>query len=557
MVLFAYARADLLRRVLACLRVERVPLIYVFADGAKGETDAAAVAEVRKTLRGIDWAEVRLEERARNFGLGQNVLDGVSAVAARQAAWIAWEDDLVAVPGTYAWLSAALRRYAADERVMSVTAWTHPRVQPEGVNGPYLDGRAECWVWGSWARAWRGMTDATAEGKARAAERRGTARGAYGADLPAMARVERRKNIWAVRWVYHHLEHGGLCVRPPWTMVEHVGLGATATHAGGASEWTNAPLRDAPPIPATWPEPVETKGSREKWRRATAGADRRLVAAWQKARVVTRARGNWKGAVRRLLPARAVEAVVRRFFRVRWTGNYANWAEARAASGGYERREILERVATAACAVREGRAAFERDGVTFALPSPDGLLLGALMRAAERAGEAVTVLDFGGSLGSAYGQNRPWLHATGVRRWCVVEQAHFVTVGQKNFEDETLRFYDTIEACCAAETPAVLLLSSVLPYLPEPDAAIAEAQRRNFATVIVARTGVIAGDADRLTVQHVPRAIYRASYPCRFLGRERLLAQFAGAYRLVEETAADEGEAVGVSFRNFVFERRS
>jgi len=153
-VLFAYARPAHLARVLACLRENRVPLLYAFADGAKGAADAAAVAATRALLRGIDWTEVRLTERPENLGLGRNVLAGVTEVAARHEAFIVWEDDLVCVPGTYAWLCAALRHYATDERVMSVTAWTHPRGTPSDVRDqPYCDARAECWVWGSWARA--------------------------------------------------------------------------------------------------------------------------------------------------------------------------------------------------------------------------------------------------------------------------------------------------------------------------------------------------------------------------------------------------------------------
>ncbi len=280
--LFAYARPQTLARVLGCLRENAVPVVYAFADGAKGPADAAAVAETRALLRAIDWCEVRLTERAENLGLGRNVLAGVSEVAARHAAFVVWEDDLICVPGTYAWVSAALRHYANDERVMSVSAWTHPRVTPADVDvgagaAPYLDARADCWVWGGYARSWRGMTDENALAKMAAAERRGVAPDAYGADLPAQARVEERKNIWAVRWLYHHFACGGLCVRPPWSMVEHIGFDAGATNAGAATDWANPPLRPAPPIPAHWPEAREHPKCRRLWTAANPGGWRGLV----------------------------------------------------------------------------------------------------------------------------------------------------------------------------------------------------------------------------------------------------------------------------------------
>ncbi len=265
-VLFAFARPAHLARTLAALRANHVPRVLAFADGARGAADAAAVAETRALLRAVDWCDMQLTERPVNLGLGRNVVAGISEVAARHDAFIVWEDDLVAVPGAYAWLSSALARYADDPRVLSVTAWTHPRVTPAGLGGaPYFDGRAECWGWGTWARSWRGVAGTNAVERMEAAAARGVAPDAYGSDLPAMARVEARKNIWAVRWLYHHLAAGGLCLRPPRSLVEHIGFDAGATHAAGADEWRNPPLDVAPPPPAVWPELVEHPDCRRLW----------------------------------------------------------------------------------------------------------------------------------------------------------------------------------------------------------------------------------------------------------------------------------------------------
>jgi hypothetical protein len=266
-ILFAYARPIHLARVLSCLRQNRVPLVHVFADGAKNAADAIGVEESRALLRAVDWCEVRLTERTENLGLGRNVLAGLREIADLHEAFVVWEDDLICVPGTYAWLCAALRHYASDERVMSVTAWTHPRLTPEDVGTtPYFDARAECWVWGTWARCWCGMQNEIALQKMRATVRQGLSADAYGADLPEMAAEETKRNIWAVRWLYHHLQHRGLCLRPPWSMVEHIGFGAGATNAISSDGWHQPSLRDAPAIPSAWPEAVENSKCRTIWR---------------------------------------------------------------------------------------------------------------------------------------------------------------------------------------------------------------------------------------------------------------------------------------------------
>jgi hypothetical protein len=269
-ILFAYARPVHLARVLACLRENRVGRLYAFSDGARADSDGAKVAEVRTLLRAVDWCEVVLVERASNLGLGRNVLSGISEVVAKEPGFIVWEDDLICVPGCLAWLQAALECYQGDPRVMSVTGWTHPDVAPSGLaDRPYFDGRAECWVWGTWSDRWKGIGESTALEFMAEAEGRGIARSAYGSDLPAMAAAEVKRNLWAVRWLYAHLARGKLCLRPPWSMVEHIGFDADATNAAAASRWANPPLRPAPAIPGAWPEASENPQCRARWAAAS------------------------------------------------------------------------------------------------------------------------------------------------------------------------------------------------------------------------------------------------------------------------------------------------
>ena len=541
-ILFAYARPEHLARALGCLRENRVPLIYAFADGAKGAVDAAAVGEVRALLRAIDWCEVRLTERPANLGLGRNVLAGVTEVAARHEAFIVWEDDLICVPGTYDWLGAALRHYAADERVMSVTAWTHPRVTPaDAVDRPYLDARAECWVWGGYARSWRGMEQPALE-KMAAATARGIAPEAYGADLPRMAREEARKNIWAVRWLYHHLQHGGLCVRPPWSMVEHLGFDPGATHASEALGWGNSPLPAVPRRPSGWPDAVEHPACRALWQLA-AGAGRRSLS------------DRMKGLIRRLLPTGLRAPIEQRFFRVRWEGDYADWASARAACSGYDAADITAKIVMSARQVRDGRADYERDGVVFHQPAPVWPALPVLIAAAQPRGGGLSVLDFGGALGSLYQQNRARLRDCAPLRWSVVEQPALVEAGRREFQTEELRFYSSSREACDDGMPDVLLLASVLCYLPAPFATLDELLKTGPARVIVERTGFSREGRTRLMVQHVPRTIYPASYPCWFFNRDEFLSWFVPRYRLVHEQPDAVATPAGVEFRSFHFVR--
>lgn len=537
-VLFAYARPAHLQRVLTCLRADRVPLIHAFADGARGAADGAAVAEVRAMLRAIDWCDVRLVERTENLGLGRNVLSGVADVAARHEAFIVWEDDLVSVPGTYGWMCAALRQYAAEANVMSVSAWTHPRVTPPDVGEtPYLDARADCWVWGAWPRSWAGM-ERTACEKMQAVAAAGVAPDAYGADLPRMARDERRRNIWAVRWLYHHLEHGGLCVRPPWSMVEHIGFDATASNAEEAMQWANPPLRPVPPLPTTWPRPVEHPQCRVRWQEACPriGLGSR---AWRKLIRVGRT------GLRQITP-RPWRARLQGCFGWRWfRGEYRDWASARRASGGYDDGAIVQKVLSATLEVKAGRAAFERDGVTFVAPEPDQPLLAVLSEISRAGGGRLRVVDFGGSLGSSYWRHRLDLPTGENLRWAVVEQPTFVEAGRRYLADTPLEFFPDVAAALAAGPCDVLLCSCVLQYLPEPYRMLEEWSRLNVAYVLLNNLTLTDREQDRLRVQHVPPSIYPATYPVWFFSRRAFRARIDERYAIVKEFDAEAKWPVG------------
>jgi len=263
--LFAYARPKHLTQTLACLRENDVSLIYAFSDGPRAEDKAQLVEQVREILHGIDWCKVVICERATNLGLGKSLLAGVTEVLSTHNMCIVFEDDLICVPGTYNYLSEALWHYRNDSRVMSVTGWTHPLVAPKDISdNPYFDGRAECWVWGTWARAWKGM-DASANELIKRCKNLGIDPYCYGGDLVQMANQEKFRNIWAVRMLYWHILNKGLCLRPPWSMVEHIGFDSDATNASNGNVWRNPPLRSRPPVPQEWPEPEEHPECRSIW----------------------------------------------------------------------------------------------------------------------------------------------------------------------------------------------------------------------------------------------------------------------------------------------------
>ncbi len=53
--------------------------------------------------------------------------------------------------------------------------------------------------------------------------------------------------------------------------------------------------------------------------------------------------------------------------------------------------------------------------------------------------------------------------------------------------------------------------------------------------LIFDRVSIISSPENRLTVQNVPKSIYKASYPCWFFSEERFLEAIGPSYELIEK----------------------
>jgi len=215
-----------------------------------------------------------------------------------------------------------------------------------------------------------------------------------------------------------------------------------------------------------------------------------------------------------------------------WTGNYTSWKEAARNSESYDLPVILEKVKKATLAVKNGEAAYERDSVLFSKAAYNWPLVSILLKIAQENHNAINLIDFGGSLGSSYFQNRNFLNKLSRFNWMVVEQDHFVSVGNEHIEDAVLRFSSDLQKAKDRSGANTLLLSSVLQYLEKPYEFLDGLESDPFEYLVVDRTIFVDLPEDRITVQSVPEEIYKASYPCWMLSRSKFLEYMDKQYNL-------------------------
>ena len=239
-------------------------------------------------------------------------------------------------------------------------------------------------------------------------------------------------------------------------------------------------------------------------------------------------------------------------------GSYNTWQEADALSNGYGNMDILEKVLSATLKVKNGEAVYERDSVIFDQIEYSWPVLTGLMWAAAQNSGCLKVLDFGGSLGSSYFENRLFLNSLPNFSWNVVEQTHFVVAGKKHIQDKYLRFYETIDDCVQDIKPNAILLSSVLQYLRDPGKIIDTLIKIGSDVILIDRTIVNSNSVNNIYIQHVSSTIYSASYPCYSLSESWLLNRIGNTYDMVADFTSLDFPAlrnINSEFKGYIFKK--
>lgn len=241
-------------------------------------------------------------------------------------------------------------------------------------------------------------------------------------------------------------------------------------------------------------------------------------------------------------------------------GNFPSWDDAMELSTGYDSERILQKVRDSLLKVKRGEAVYERDSVLFDKVQYSWPLLAGLLWIASQKGNRINLVDFGGSLGSTYYQNRKFLMQLNELRWNIVEQKSFVDCGKRDFENEHLKFFHELEGCFLEQHPDTILFSSAIQYLERPYSVLGTVRSLGFEFLLFDRTTFIERGEDRITLQKVPPDIYEASYPAWFFNREKFLDFFSANYELVVEFDALAGTIpLGDCFgydKGFIFRKK-
>ena len=240
---------------------------------------------------------------------------------------------------------------------------------------------------------------------------------------------------------------------------------------------------------------------------------------------------------------------------IRIIGSFENWSKATLHSGTYSNKEIFINLKKSFLKVKNNKASFERDSVTFNSEKLNRPLISLLEKLRKnKKKKFLKILDFGGSLGSTYFQNKRFFHDNIKYQWDIVEQKKIVDFANKNIKIKNLNFYKSINHYMRYNKPDIVLFSSVLHYLEYPFQIIDKLFKKKIEYFIVLKTP-FTKIGSQIKIQVNPQYIYKANYPIRIFNETLFKSFFKNKKYQVQNLNWDIQKIDDIKFKSFVFKK--
>ena len=264
-LLFTYNRLAHTRRCVEALLKNSLATeseLFIYSDGAKDDTQQAAVNEVRYYIHNIrGFKQITIIQRDENWGLARNIIDGVTTQVNRYGKVIVLEDDLVVAPYFLQFMNDALETYKDEPKVGHIQAcdFTQDPTLPD----TFLIKWTGSWGWATWDRAWKHFNPNGQELLQELEERKLTYtfdfNGKYGYTRMLRRQIAGKNHSWAIRWNASLFLKGILSLNVGRSLVQNEGFDGSGTHCGGGGLYASTLHLDRLPVTPISPIEENTK----------------------------------------------------------------------------------------------------------------------------------------------------------------------------------------------------------------------------------------------------------------------------------------------------------
>ena len=214
--------------------------LIIYSDAAYTENAKQGVIETRQYIHSITgFNSIRVIEREKNFGLSNNIIDGVAHIINEYGRIIVLEDDLKTSPYFLKYMNEALNMYENEKEVISVHGYVYPlkRKLPETF---FIRG-ADCLGWGTWKRGWDLFVEdgqsLLNEIREKRLEKDFDFSGAYPYTKMLEKQAKGVVGSWAIRWYASAFLKGMLTLYPSRSLIFHNGSDGSGTNSADSDEF--------------------------------------------------------------------------------------------------------------------------------------------------------------------------------------------------------------------------------------------------------------------------------------------------------------------------------
>ena len=233
-VLFVYKRLWHTKQTVEALKKNELASeseLFIFSDGPK-QGDEEKVKEVREYIKTINgFKKITIIERDRNWGLANNIIDGVTRIVNEYGKVIVLEDDLVTSPYFLKFMNEVLEIYRDEEKVVSIHGYIYPI---ENLPDIFFLRDTGCWGWATWKDKWAIFEPdgkkLLEELKKRNLQREADYNGSFGFTRMLKMQIKGKIDSWAIRWYFSAFLKDMLTLYPGKSLVRHIGFGKDSTH---------------------------------------------------------------------------------------------------------------------------------------------------------------------------------------------------------------------------------------------------------------------------------------------------------------------------------------
>ncbi|MFD0989566.1 hypothetical protein ACFQ1R_05625 [Mariniflexile jejuense] len=238
-VLFVYNRPWHTIETLNALKnncLSNKSLLYIYCDGAKQNANKQTlldIKEVRAIVKREQWCgEVVIVERDENWGLAQNILDGISNVIKNYGKIIVLEDDMVTSKNFLDYMNFSLAYYKDAKDVYHINGHNFKSKLQYLLDDYYFSRYMNCWGWATWKDRWEQLITDYSFCYNKLLENKDLMRNFnYDNSLDfhnqLLLNINKKINTWAILWYSTIFFNKGYCLTSKHSYVSNIGLDGT------------------------------------------------------------------------------------------------------------------------------------------------------------------------------------------------------------------------------------------------------------------------------------------------------------------------------------------